>query len=77
MNIACADNINGALYEWFAHGKDLYEARRQQMMYVAQEHNITHMIPNLHRSFAHRVELWQEKYLPDKSTTGAALAPDR
>lgn len=57
-----ADNIDGALREWFNHGRDIYELRREQMKQVAQKADISHMCKLLDCDFDSRVEKWRERY---------------
>jgi hypothetical protein len=64
--LACATNVDGALREWFAHGREVYESRRAEMKVVAKE--IVNGIPisslcrELDVTFDDRVELWKAKY---------------
>lgn len=55
-----AQNIGGALREWFFHGKDVYEHRRQQMQQIAAEHDLP--VPDLEITYEDRVETFQQKY---------------
>lgn len=59
-----SQNIDGALREWFLHGKDVYETRREQMKEIAARGEITHMCTLLDDSFEDRMKIWQEKYTP-------------
>ncbi|QIN96625.1 MAG: hypothetical protein 1 [Marnaviridae sp.] len=58
-----ADNIDGALREWFNHGRETYELRRQQMNRVAEEADISHMCSQLDKDFDYQVERWKDRYL--------------
>jgi hypothetical protein len=60
-----ADNIDGALREWFNHGRDVYELRRSQMNEVAVMSKIDHICTQLDKSFDYQVEHWKERYLSD------------
>ena len=59
---ACAQNIDTALREWFNHGRDVYEARRQQMREVAVKADISHMCTLLDDTYEDRVADWKHKY---------------
>jgi hypothetical protein len=59
---ACAQNIDGALREWFNHGKEVYEKRRVQMKEVATKVGIAHMCTLLDESYEQRVADWYYKY---------------
>lgn len=59
---ACAINIDTALREWFYHGKEIYEKRRQEMKRVAWDADIRHMCMLLDHTYEDRVEDWREKY---------------
>lgn len=58
----CMSNIDGALREWFAHGRDVYELRRAQMQRVAQLADITHGCDELHTTYDECVDRFCEKY---------------
>lgn len=68
QEMACATNIDGALREWFMHGKDVYEKRRTEMQLVAQD--IVNDVPvaslcrELDVTYEDRVEAWKAKYDP-------------
>lgn len=53
--------IIGALHEWFAHGREVYEHRRSQMREVCERTNLG-SIEHLDKTFDDRVEAWLEKY---------------
>jgi hypothetical protein len=53
--------IDGAMHEWFAHGKDVYEDRRTKMMAICEEMDLP--MPSVQVTFEERVEAWKEKYL--------------
>jgi hypothetical protein len=68
----CAKNIDDALREWFLHGKDVYEKRRQQMKIIAERGEIGHMCTLLEDDFEARMRVWHNKYEPsteDEATT--------
>lgn len=55
-----AQNIDGALREWFYHGRDVFEMRRAQMKEVAQRTGM--LCRTLEQDFDDRVAEWKEKY---------------
>jgi len=57
-----AMNIDGALREWFQHGRDKYELRRQQMIQVAEKANLSHMCSELQITYDQRLDMFKEKY---------------
>lgn len=59
---ACAQNIDGALREWFNHGRDVYETRRSQMREIASRAGLTHMCTMLEQRYEDQVVDWQVKY---------------
>lgn len=64
--MACAINIDGALREWFNHGKTVYDIRLAQMRKVAEIHKISHMCEDLNVTYEDRVEMWKSRYLDDE-----------
>ena len=56
-------NIDGALREWFSHGREVYEERRSQMIEVAKRANISHGCKLLHSTYDDMLETWKEKYM--------------
>jgi len=59
---AAAMNMDTALLEWFNHGEDVYENRREQMKLVAELADLTHLCTRLDETYQQRVEMWKEKY---------------
>jgi hypothetical protein len=57
-----ADNIDGAILEWFYHGFDIFTIRQIQMRDVANECGIAHMCSNLHKTYDQFVEQWFARY---------------
>lgn len=57
-----ADCIDGALREWFYHGREVYEIRRTQMQKIAQEAGIDHICQMLHVTHADQSALWISRY---------------
>nr|ULG00099.1 MAG: putative nonstructural protein [Salisharnavirus sp.] len=64
---ASAVNVDGALREWFNHGSDVFEARRRQMVSVAEQCGITHMCCELHKTYDERVLEWHLHYTKTSS----------
>lgn len=62
---ACAINIDTALREWFNHGRDVYENRRQGLTEVAKRADVTHLCTQLNVSFDDAVAVWHSKYGPN------------
>lgn len=62
MEQACAINIDGALREWFNHGRDTYENRRELMNRVAREAGISYMCDELDVTYDDRVCAWKGQY---------------
>jgi hypothetical protein len=57
-----AQNIDGAIREWFLHGRDVFEKRQFQMREVARKNNISHMCTLLDRTFDDMCDTWRGKY---------------
>jgi hypothetical protein len=57
-------NIDGALREWFNHGRDKYELRRSQMKIIAERAKIDHGCLMLNKTFDDQLLEWKEKYMP-------------
>lgn len=60
-------NIDGALREWFNHGRAVYEFRREQMQRVAQKADIAHGCRMLNISYDECLENWRAKYAPPQA----------
>jgi hypothetical protein len=77
---ACAQNVDTALREWFNHGRDKYELRRNQLSEIAGRTGIRHLCTELDITFDERVDLWKAKYegraLKNFSDTPTALFSD-
>ena len=70
-----AQNIDGALREWFQHGKDVYEKRRSQMKEVAERAGITWLCKGLDVDYDLRMDEHKEKYMLEvQSGTVATFA---
>lgn len=63
---ACAQNIDTALREWFNHGRDVYDMRREQLLEIANRTGIRHLCTELDVKFDDRVAQWKEKYLGER-----------
>jgi len=55
-------NIDGGLREWFSHGRDVYELRREQMKEIAKRADISHGCTVIHQSYDDRLQAWKDKY---------------
>lgn len=64
--------IDGALREWFFHGRDVFERRRGEMQQVATEANIERFVLSLDVTFDERVLAWKQKYDPRSNVGGSA-----
>jgi Holliday junction resolvase-like predicted endonuclease len=60
--IVAASTIDGALNEFFAHGRSVYELRRAQLREVAEEHNLVSWCNNLDKDFTWMANRYLEKY---------------
>ncbi len=56
-------NIDGALREWFVHGRDHYEMRRSQMQEVAYAAELTHGCKMLNRTYDDCLLMFNDRYL--------------
>jgi hypothetical protein len=54
--------IDGAMREWFAYGREHYEARRLQMENVAAKHGIRDGCPMLDVSYDEYLEEYRARY---------------
>jgi hypothetical protein len=61
----CMMNIDGALREWFAHGRDVYELRRSQMQTIASNCAIEHGCSGLRLTYDDRVRNFCDRYNVD------------
>lgn len=61
-NMASAINIDGALREFFNHGRETYERRRLQLKKVADEVSIAHMCMNLDQTYDDMLAEWVSNY---------------
>lgn len=60
---AAMQNIDGALREWFAHGREVYESRRAEMIEIAKRADIIHGCTVVHETYDDRLKVWEKKYL--------------
>ena len=58
----CTQNIDGALREWFFHGREVFEHRRKQMKQIAEVHDLP--CRTLEDDYDSRVAEWKLKYKP-------------
>jgi hypothetical protein len=58
----CTQNVDGALREWFFHGREVFEHRRRQMQQIAAECQLP--CRTLDQDYDSRVEEWKLKYKP-------------
>lgn len=56
----CAQNIDGALREWFFHGREVFEMRREQMKEIARRGEL--VCQTLDVDFDSRVDAWKSKH---------------
>lgn len=57
-----ANNIDGALRELFAYGREHYELRRSQFKQVAEAADITHFCRELHVNYEERLQKFCDQY---------------
>ncbi|APG78572.1 hypothetical protein 1 [Wenzhou picorna-like virus 1] len=67
----CAQNIDGALREWFFHGRETFEMRRKQMKEIASRGNL--VCQTLDEDYDFRIDAWKKKY---KYTTQSGTISD-
>jgi hypothetical protein len=67
----CSQNIDGALREWFFHGREVFEMRREQMQEVSARADLP--CRTLDEDFDHRVKVWKDKYVPHMGSTQSSL----
>ena len=63
-----AQNIDGALREWFLHGKDIYEKRRTQMKEVARRTGIEWLCNGLDKDYEFCMDEHKSKYKLDQQS---------
>jgi hypothetical protein len=68
---ACAQNIDGALREWFNHGEEKFEEQRQLMKEVATRAGIAHICTGLDTTYDDRVDEWRSKYVAPETLNPA------
>lgn len=64
QDISCARNIDGALREYFAWGREVYEIRRSQLQLVASDNDIAYLCCELDTSYDEALLRWRDKYTP-------------
>jgi hypothetical protein len=76
--VAAAKNVDTALSEWFNHGREVYEKRRQEMKEVAHRAGITGFCKELETSYDARVERWIDNYKDEPRLKGRKIKlPDK
>jgi hypothetical protein len=58
--VVSAQNIDGALHEWFFYGREVFEMRREQMKEVARRAEL--VCQTLDVDYDSRVDTWMTKY---------------
>lgn len=61
-------SIGEVLTEWFNHGEEVYERRRQQILQLCELTSIAH--PDVTLTYAQRVERWKEQYAESSPEDG-------
>jgi hypothetical protein len=61
---ASALNMDGAIREWFNHGRTIYDHRLDQMKTIASMHGLTHRCRELEMTYDDWVAHWHDKYDP-------------
>lgn len=59
----CISNIDGALREWWQHGREVYETRRAQMKQVAFIHQMHDACQMLNESYDDRLVHFRQRYM--------------
>jgi hypothetical protein len=59
---SAAQNLDGAMREWFFHGRSVYDQRREQLQKVAELAQISHVCTELTKTFDDRAAAWLTKY---------------
>ena len=63
----CTQNVDGALREWFFHGREVFEMRREQMKEIARRADLP--CRTLDDDYDFRVAEWKQKYVPHAGRT--------
>ena len=63
----CTQNVDGALREWFFHGREVFEMRREQMKEIARRADLP--CRTLDDDYDSRVAEWKQKYVPHAGRT--------
>jgi hypothetical protein len=56
-------NIDGALREWFFHGREVFDKRLKQMQEIVKKAGIAHHCSDIDVSYDQRLAEWKNKYL--------------
>lgn len=59
----CSQNIDGALREYFFHGREKYDEMLIKLREIAAEHDLSHRCKDLDVTFDDRVHKWYETYI--------------
>jgi hypothetical protein len=63
-----AQNIDGALREWFLHGKEKYEKRREQMNEIAKRTEISYLCKRLSVPYDEAMQEHKDRYKLDEQS---------
>lgn len=69
-------NIDGGLREWWQHGREIYEKRREQMKKVAHAHNMQHLCQMLDESYEDRLAHFKHKYMGEENVVDDDVDPE-
>jgi hypothetical protein len=72
---ASAQNIDGALREWFNHGEEKYESQRELMQEVARRAGVDHICTGLTTTYNDRMHDWHHNYGADEQRTFNVVTP--
>jgi hypothetical protein len=71
LNEIAAMNIDGALREWFNHGRKVYNMRQTQMQAVAKASGLEHICAELNLTYDDRIQKWIQLYRPETTNFGS------
>jgi hypothetical protein len=58
----CGSVIDSALTEWFYHGREVYDDRREKLQQIVQKHDLLSYTSQVSKTFDERVEEWKLKH---------------
>lgn len=64
----CGEVIDGALREWFFHGRAKFERRQKEISTIVDKHGLYHHVSTLDLTYDERACNWTKKYDPRSST---------